>query len=381
MKSDFFEETPTILVVDDNPKNIQLIALILRKLNYKIIIAEDGPSAIKLVSKVIPDLILMDVMMPGMDGFEATEIIKSDSKNENIPVIFLTALSEKANIVKGFENGGVDYIVKPFNLEELVSRIKTHLELKFARDKMQKMTNHLSELNSIKDKMFSVIGHDLRSPIGSMKMIIDNLLSKTDDNVNKGLTDSVETLSKTSDEVFNLLENLLWWARTQSKVVSIIPENIELDQIVSSIYYLNKGSLKLKKISFEKDIEEGCMVYVDVNMLKTILRNLLSNAIKFTPLEGQIKISAYTSDEYVNIAVSDSGVGIPEEKLPLLFNDNEHHTTFGTQNEAGSGLGLKLCKDFAVSSNGSIEAESKVGEGSTFTIKIPKGTNQDINLQ
>jgi two-component system sensor histidine kinase/response regulator len=214
MNKDIQKPIPTVLVVDDNPKNVQIIALLLNELKYKIIIAVNGKSAIDLVERVHPDLILLDVMMPGMDGFEACQIIKSNPENENVPIIFLTALSEKVNIVKGFEVGGVDYITKPFNKEELISRIKTHLELKFARDKMQQMTNHLVELNSIKDKMFSVISHDLRSPLGSIKMTLDFL--KNDSNQKYTIADfrnSVNTLAQTTDEVFGLLENLLGWGK------------------------------------------------------------------------------------------------------------------------------------------------------------------------
>lgn len=363
----------TILVVDDNPKNVQIIALILRELNYKITIAVDGKTAIDLVDRVRPDLILLDVMMPGMDGFEACQIIKSQSKNDNIPIIFLTALSEKANIVKGFENGGVDYIIKPFNKDELISRVKTHLELKFARDEMQRMTNHLGDLNTIKDKMFSVIGHDLRSPIGSMKMIIDNLLNKADKYADENLIDYIKILSKTSDEVFNLLENLLWWARTQSKTVITYPENLELEQIINSIYYLNKGLFKLKKINFKQIVDNDCTVHADNNILKTILRNLLSNALKFTPEGGQITLKAHASGEFIQISIIDTGVGIPADKIPSLFDEKKHLTTFGTNNEPGSGLGLKLCGEFIKSSNGNIYVKSEIGLGSTFTIEIPKG--------
>ena len=177
MKADFENKVPTLLVVDDNPKNLQIVALILREVNFKIIIATDGKSAVDLVQRAKPDLVLMDVMMPGMDGFEACKIIKSDPANDNIPVIFLTALSEKVNTVKGLEAGGVDYMVKPFDKEELVTRIRTHLELKYTRDKLQKTTDDLIELNSIKDKLFSIIGHDLRSPVGSLKMML-NFVSK-----------------------------------------------------------------------------------------------------------------------------------------------------------------------------------------------------------
>ena len=133
-----------------------------------------------MVEKTRPDLILLDIMMPGMDGYEACKVIKSRKENENVPVLFLTALDEKKNIVKGFEAGGVDYITKPFNKDELISRVKTHLDLKLTRDKLEKTTAHLSELNTLKDKMFSVIGHDLRSPLGSVKMTLEFLAQSSD---------------------------------------------------------------------------------------------------------------------------------------------------------------------------------------------------------
>ncbi|MBN2635389.1 MAG: response regulator, partial [Prolixibacteraceae bacterium] len=170
MISKFSHLTPTVLIVDDNSNNVKIIAITLRELNYKLVIATSGQSAIDMVDKTRPDLVLLDIMMPGMDGYETCEIIKSKKENENLPIIFLTALNDKSNIIRGFEVGGVDYITKPFNKEELISRVKTHLELKFTQDELQKTSDYLYNLNSLKDKMFSVIGHDLRSPLGSVKM-------------------------------------------------------------------------------------------------------------------------------------------------------------------------------------------------------------------
>jgi two-component system sensor histidine kinase/response regulator len=368
---------PIILVVDDNPKNLQIIALTLRELKYKLIIADGGQKAIELSDRYQVDLILLDVMMPGIDGFEVCRVIKSKPQNNGTPIIFLTALSEKANLVKGFELGAVDYITKPFNKEELISRIKTHLDLKFARDELQSVSNNLAESNAIKDKMFSVIGHDLRSPVGSIKMMLEFLLGNIDSYDIQKIKETISSLSKTTDEVFNLLENLLWWARSQSGNLVIIPENIQLSSLIRGLYYLNKESLSIKNIRFESAIDNECMVFSDMNMLKTVLRNLISNAIKFTPQGGLITIAAIEDEDFVKIKVSDSGVGIAEENLPKLFNEKQHFSSVGTNNEAGSGLGLILCKNFVQANNGKISAESISGKGSTFTIEIPKG-NQEI---
>jgi two-component system sensor histidine kinase/response regulator len=372
---------PIILVVDDNPKNLQIIALTLRELNYKLIIADGGQKAIELSDRYQVDLILLDVMMPGIDGFEVCRIIKSNSKYAAVPIIFLTALSEKANLVKGFELGAVDYITKPFNKEELISRIKTHLDLKFARDELQSVTNNLAESNAIKDKMFSVIGHDLRSPVGSIKMMLELILGDFDNYEPKKIKETLNSLSKTTEEVFNLLENLLWWARSQNGTLAIFPENIELTSLVSGLYYLNKGSFSLKNIQFSNSVEKECLVHADMNMLKTVLRNLISNAIKFTPEGGTVSVSATEDGEYVEIRVSDTGVGISDDNLSKLFDEKQQMSSLGTNNESGSGLGLILCKNFVQSNNGKIRVESTLGKGSTFTVEIPAGKPESVEKQ
>jgi two-component system sensor histidine kinase/response regulator len=372
MDTDIKKPIPTVLVVDDNPKNVQIIALLLHEQKYKIIIAVNGKSAIDLVERARPDLILMDVMMPGMDGFEACQIIKIKPENANIPVIFLTALSEKVNIVKGFEAGGVDYITKPFNKEELISRIKTHLELKFARDEMQKMTNHLVELNSIKDKMFSVISHDLRSPLGSIKMTLDFLKSDTKQQYKiEDFRNSVSLLAQTTDEVFGLLENLLGWAKSQSGNLSVIAEDIKVLDLVNSVYLLHKGSFVNKKLNFENHVADSNVVNADLNMLKTVLRNLLSNAIKYTPEGGTITVSTTEIAGNTRIVVTDTGVGISVENLPKILDEKQHISTYGTNKESGSGLGLVLCQSFAKSNNGRLFVESEPGKGSSFIIELP----------
>ena len=233
-------KTPTILIVDDNPNNVKVIALSVRQMNHKLVIATNGKIAVEMVERTRPDLILMDVMMPVMDGYEACRIIKSEPRNDNIPVIFLTALNDKENTVMGFEAGGVDYITKPFNQNELISRINTHLELKFTRDELEKTTKHLAEINGVKDKMFSVIGHDLRSPLGSVKMTLEFLSQATDLISPDELKSTVDLLVKTTDEVFGLLDNLLGWARSQSGNLKIIPEEVRPAELISSVYLLQK---------------------------------------------------------------------------------------------------------------------------------------------
>ncbi len=246
MISKLKEKSPTVLIVDDNSNNVKIIALALQPLNFKLVIATSGKTAIEMVEKTRPDLILLDVMMPGMDGFETCKIIKSKEENANLPVIFLTALTDKENTLKGFEYGGVDYITKPFNKDELISRVKTHLELKLTRDELETTSKYLYSLNAVKDKLFSVIGHDLRSPLGSVKMYLEYLSETIDELPKDQLQNTFDVLVKTVDEVFSLLENLLGWAKSQSGNLSINKELINLNDLTGRIVLkeasdLNKG--------------------------------------------------------------------------------------------------------------------------------------------
>jgi two-component system sensor histidine kinase/response regulator len=373
MISKFQDINPTVLIVDDNSNNLKIIAITLRELNYRLVIATNGQSAIEMVEKTRPDLVLLDIMMPGMDGYETCEIIKSKKENENIPVIFLTALNEKANIVKGFEVGGVDYITKPFNKEELISRVETHLELKFTQDALKKNTKYLSDLNSLKDKMFSVIGHDLRSPLGSVKMTLEFLSETISQASHEELQTTVDFLLKTTNEAFGLLDNLLGWGRSQSGNISINKEKIDLADLVNSVYLLHKKNIIAKNIEFVNNVLKGTTICADLNTITSVFRNLLSNAIKFTPNYGSIIISSVKLENSIRIEVKDTGVGIPIENIPKLFDSSQHLTTYGTNSESGSGLGLNLCNDFVKLNNGEISVESEIGKGTSFYIEIPDG--------
>jgi len=376
MISKFQDINPTVLIVDDNSNNLKIIAITLRELNYRLVIATNGQSAIEMVDKTRPDLVLLDIMMPGMDGYETCEIIKSKKENENLPIIFLTALNEKANIIKGFEVGGVDYITKPFNKEELISRVETHLELKFTQDALKKNTKYLSDLNSLKDKMFSVIGHDLRSPLGSVKMTLEFLSETISEASREELQTTVDFLLKTTNEAFSLLDNLLGWGRSQSGNISINKEKIDLADLVNSVYLLHKKNIIAKNIEFVNNVLKGTTICADLNTLTSVLRNLLSNAIKFTPNYGSIIMSSVKLENSIRVEIKDTGVGIPVENIPKLFDSSQHLTTYGTNSESGSGLGLNLCYDFMKLNNGDISVESETGKGTSFYIELPNGCDQ-----
>ncbi len=357
--------TYKILIVDDVTKNIQLVASILQQAGYEIFFALNGPMALDLVKDQTIDLILLDIMMPEMDGFETCKQIKELPNVHDVPIIFLTAKTDIESIKNGFNIGGVDYITKPFNREELLARVKTHLAL------MQQQ-QELKELNATKDKFFSIIAHDLKSPFNhllGLTEIINNLAEKSD---NKEILEISELINKSAKRGKNLLDNLLEWSRSQIGTHIFNPKNIVLFDSVDETISFASSMAAEKHISIVNDIPQKTIVLADINMLNTILRNLISNAIKFTNPDGVVRIYARDLKHSVKITVEDNGIGISNSILPKLFNIEENPSTIGTGSEKGTGLGLILCREFVDRHGGEIYVKSERGMGSKFIFKLPK---------
>lgn len=366
-----FATPPTILIVDDNKRNLQVLGNILHEQHYKVAMAINGLSAIKLAHQLQPDIIILDIMMPEMNGFEVCARLKENIETKDIPVIFLTAKVESEDIVEGFNLGGVDYITKPFKKDELLVRLKNHLELQESKRKIEAQSIELKENNVFKDKLFSIIGHDLRSPLSSLKLTFDLIISGVIDFRNENFIDTIKNLSKSTEEAYTLLENLLGWAKSESGTLEIVAEAINLKEMAESTQRLLKLNLKNKSISYIIDIEDKLIAWADNQMIKTVFRNLVSNAIKFTPENGSITIHSYLNNNKITTDIIDTGVGIPPGNLEQLFKSRGKIKTYGTNNEPGSGLGLILCYDFIVKNGGELTVSSVLNVGSTFTFSLP----------
>jgi signal transduction histidine kinase len=355
-------DSSKILIVDDVTKNIQLVANFLTKVGYQINFALDGPSALEHAGREKFDLILLDIMMPGMDGFEVCNKLKSNPNTAEIPVIFLTAKTDDVSITRGFEAGIVDYITKPFNPTELLARVKTHLRL---RHREVELTN----LNKTKDVFLSIIGHDLKTPVANIvslgEILINNIGNVTETEKNELLGDIVES----GRQGLWLLENLLSWTRMQTGKITYDPQNLVLQSVIEkNILFINPVAIR-KEINLHSECEPGLVVYTDLNILNTIIRNLLSNALKFTPPKGNVslKVSKTDNGEIVFLVI-DNGVGIEKSRLKDLFKTIGPASTLGTMNEKGSGLGLALVGDLADIIDARIEVDSESGIGSTFKL-------------
>ncbi len=360
-----------VLIVDDNPQNLKVLGNTLRENQVSPILVKNGADALRLLKRKKPDLILLDIMMPEMDGFEVCKHLKQNAATKDIPIIFLTAQAERESIIKGLEMGGVDYVSKPFNTRELMARINTHLELKAARDTISLQKEALKQANAAKDKFFSIISHDLGNLFNVLIGFGSVLLKKKDRLTSEQTKEFLEMMLESSKKGHNLLTNLLAWSKSQSNGIIYNPTLLNLRQIVNENLEFISNYASSKNITISASVSKDITVFADKNMFNTVIRNLLSNAIKFTPDNGRIEISSDLKENEVEILISDTGIGMSPEDIDKLFRIDINPSSIGTAKEKGSGLGLILCKEFIEKNGGSIRVESEVGKGSQFYLRLP----------
>ena len=389
-----------VLIIDDTPRNLQLVGNLLGEQGYKPVFATDGERGLSSAIANPPDLVLLDISMPGMDGFEVCEKLNNNVITKDIPVIFLTARADMTDVLKGFKIGAVDYVTKPFNNAELLQRVFTHVDLKQSKDiirnqnddlqikntaldkmnqiiadsanDMKRMNEQLEVLNDSKDKLFSIIAHDLRGPVGGIKTMLE-LINNPAAFGQDELTEEVfEALLQAANRTWYLLENLLAWSRTERGILNVKKQNVAIESVVADVIALLKSSGHEKKIQMVNEIPKELRIKGDENMIATIIRNYISNALKFTPKGGTIKVHSTTEGVNVKVIVTDNGIGMGDEIRTQIFVKGSYLSTHGTNNEKGSGLGLKISKEFVELQDGIIGVDSQEGKGSSFWFSLPK---------
>ena len=360
-----------ILIVDDVVSNVLLLKILLTNEKFQVCTANCGNACIEQAKKEHPDLILLDVMMPDISGFDTAVILKKDPETKDIPIIFLTALNTPADLVKGFQVGANDFLTKPFNKEELVMRVVQQISLVAAKRIIIQQNEELKRTISNRDKMYSVIAHDLRSPMASIRMVLNLAVSVVSpDTVGEEIYGLLDKANRESEETHDLLDNLLKWTKSQTGRLNVVYQDMDLNEVVPGVVdiFITIAEMKKVKLQFIPN-DDKFEVHADNDMIKTVIRNLISNAVKFSREDSSIEVFITRQDDFAKISIRDHGVGIAPERLDTLFHGGE--TTYGTSGEEGSGLGLQLCADFARKNGGDIMVESTLGEGSTFSCLIP----------
>ena len=358
-----------ILIVDDVVSNVLLLKILLTNEKFQVCTANCGNMCIEQARAEKPDLILLDVMMPDISGFDTAVILKKDPELKDIPIIFLTALNSPADLVKGFQVGANDFLSKPFNKEELVVRVMHQIALVAAKRLIEKQNRELLATINNRDKMYSVIAHDLRSPMASIRMVLNLAVAAiSPDVVGQEIFDLIDKANKESEDVHDLLDNLLKWTKSQTGRLSVVMQDLDLNDIIPGVVDIFEMIAATKKIKLSYT-GGSTIVRADNDMLKTIVRNFMSNAVKFSPEDSSIEITVTSDADFAKISVRDHGVGIAADRLGSIFHKGE--TTYGTGGEEGSGLGLQLCQDFARKIGGDVMVQSVEGEGSTFSVLVP----------
>ena len=340
-----------IMVVDDFPDNAETVAAVLQsEIDCDTIVAKTGSEALALAESNPPDLILLDVMMPGMDGYEVCARLKQHEKLKGIPVIFLTARTDREDYLQGFHVGGVDYISKPFDINILLARVKAHLELKHQRDWMEKVSHQYQEL-------IRMMCHDLINPIGSLKNILE-----------WGMEDP-DLMEDFKSDIFNLV-NLCLEMIDQVGTVRKLEEGrrialgpVQLSELIAEALFLARTKLTSKEIEVESHVDDQLLVFGErVGLLNSILGNLISNAIKFSKPRSMIHIDAYKNEGKVIFSIRDSGIGIPKEMISDLFDLTKTTSRPGTQGEMGAGYGMPIMKRYLDLFRAEIEIDSRTAK-------------------
>jgi two-component system sensor histidine kinase/response regulator len=338
-----------ILIVDDMPKNVQVLGQILAEQGFNIFIATSGFQALKAVEKKMPDLILLDISMPEMDGFEICKQIKEQDKYSEIPIIFLTARTETEDILKAFAVGGVDYITKPFNIPELLARVNQQLALK-------EKTEDLRKTNESNKALLRVLLHDLRNPIVAIDSI--NQIFSENQEVYIEMNDILQQATKNCMEILDSVKKMY---TIQDQKYTVDLKDINLFESVQTSVIIFKNLLHEKEIEIDINIPKDYYINVDTNSFThSVIDNLITNAIKFSYPNSKINITASQNENQIILSVRDFGIGIPVKILETIFDITKPTSRPGTKGEVGTGYGMPLVKKFIEMSGGSIEIKSVV---------------------
>jgi two-component system, sensor histidine kinase and response regulator len=375
-------EGSQILVVDDVTKNLQVVGTMLRNQGYEVLPATNGSQALELARTETPELILLDLMMPEMDGVEVCRRLKEGPSTQNIPVIFLTASNEMEHLVKAFEIGAVDYVTKPFNPPELLARVRTHLELKHARDTILRYGQELSRLNEEKNEFMGIAAHDLRNPLSAIRgfaeMIVENARALLGQGVPepavglKEMEDFGARIGVTATRMMEMVQNLLDANRIErgEMKLNLTPSNVCM--VLNSVLETQRPRAAAKQQTIH--LEDGfapIMALVDPGITMQVLENLVSNAVKYSPPGRDIFVRLKTQTQSARVEVQDQGPGLSAEDQKRLFGKFARLSAKPTGGEHSTGLGLSIVKKMVEAMNGRVWCESEPGKGATFLVELP----------
>jgi two-component system sensor histidine kinase/response regulator len=358
-----------ILIVDDTPANLQLLAGLLRERGYKPRPVLNGRLALQVAAAEPPDLVLLDINMPEMDGYEVCRLLKEDPQLKDVPVIFISALTDALDKVKAFQAGGVDYVTKPFDAEEVGARVHTHLTIRRLQLDLQNRFEELQQLQQLRDGLVHMIVHDLRSPLNSVMGYIDLLRSETHASAEDRAKFIEEAYGGASD-MAEVISSLLDVNRLEANEMPVDRQPVDLCEVAGEALRSLGGlaiGRQLSQVTPEGPVQSNC----DPALIRRVIGNMLGNALKFTPQSGSITVTVKRIDGRPALEVADTGPGIPADFLGKVFDKFSQAEAGRSRKKYSSGLGLAFCKLAVVAHGGTIGVTSEVGVGTRFWFQLP----------
>jgi two-component system sensor histidine kinase/response regulator len=350
----------TILIVDDTPANLGVLVETLGAAGYQLMVAEDGEEALAQTAQTQPDLILLDVMMPGIDGFETCRRLKARAETRDVPVLFMTALSETADKVKAFAAGGVDYITKPIEHEEALARIRTHLALR-------RLQRELQEQVALKERFMRIAGHDLRNPLCLILMAGE--LAKRQSGLPGGVLKYLANINESATQMRRIIDTFLDLRAPQPGAAA---GRIDLALLADAVARQHENAAERKQITLVTELAEGLpLARCDAAHAYQMFTNLVSNALKFTPPGGRVTVRLAHAERHLRAEIADTGPGVPLSERSQLFREHARLSPRPTGGEESNGLGLAIVKHLVESQHGTVGADFPATGGSVFWFELP----------
>ena len=358
-----------ILIVDDNPENLRVLSKVLKRAGYDIRAATNGAQALASIKAEEPDLVLLDVHMTDMSGFEVCQRVKEDPRFDKLPILFLSALDDAVNKVQGFECGAVDYITKPFDADEVLARVSTHLELRRTQDQLSNSFEKLKRLEKLRANLVHMIVHDLKSPLFALNTSLEFLRDDTSDVLDADTLATLNNIISTGGELAQMVDQLLDINQLEEGQMPIDCKPCDFADLVSTAVDAVKGISPDREIHI--DVDQPAPASCDANLVRRVVENLVSNGLIHTPPDKPLSVEVRRGTDDILFSVRDEGSGVPEELKERIFEkfasaqarkDGQYHS---------SGLGLAFCKLAVEAHDGTIGVESVEGKGATFWFSLP----------
>ena len=354
----------TILIVDDTPANLGVLVETLGDAGYQLMVAEDGEEALAQTEQTEPDLILLDVMMPGIDGFETCRRLKARAKTRDVPVLFMTALSETADKVRAFAAGGVDYITKPIEHEEAMARVQTHLALRRLRRELQ-------EQLAMKERFMRIAGHDLRNPLCLILMAGDLARRQVAAGDSAAVTKYIGNIAESATHMRRIIDTFLE-IRAPSPTHTAVDGRVDLNLLADAVVRQHAPAAERKRIKLAAELATTLpLARCDAGLAYQAFTNFTSNALKFTPPGGRVRIATRVEHTQVRVEVHDTGPGVPSAERAQLFCEHVRLSPRPTAGEESNGVGLAIVKHLIESQAGAVGAEFPAHGGSVFWFALP----------